>query len=278
MEPLSPIQTAHLYLPLHLELLALLRSLTPDQWHSPTVCAAWAVRDIAAHLLDVDIRRLSLLRDGLDPTPPDVPIDGYRGLVDYLNRLNADWVRAARRMSPRVLIEMLALTGPQVAAYVESLDPEAPARFSVAWAGDELSPNWFDVGRDYTERWHHQQQLRDAVAAPGLTSREWLFPVLDIFMRSLPFTYRGEAAPAGTTIDFELEGPAGGSWSLRRDNSWRLFRGPAPQPSCAVRLDQDTVWRMFTKGIAAEAAARRATVEGTALLAQPFLGSLAVMA
>ncbi|PWT89824.1 MAG: hypothetical protein C5B56_06485 [Proteobacteria bacterium] len=278
MEPLSPIQTAHLYLPLHLELLELLRSLTPDQWQSPTVCAEWAVRDIVAHLLDVDIRRLSLLRDGLDLGPPDVPIYGYRGLVDYLNRLNADWVKAARRMSPRVLIDLLALTGPQVASYVEELDPEAPARFSVAWAGEDVSPNWFDVGRDYTERWHHQQQIRDAVGAPGLTRREWLFPVLDLFMRSVPFTYRNEPAPAGTVIDFKIHGPAGGAWSLRLEDSWNLFRGSAAEPSCAIRLDQDTAWRMFTKGIPAGEAARRATVEGTALLARPFLGSLAVMA
>lgn len=278
MEPLSPIYTAHLYAPLHQELIRLLQGLAPADWLRPTVCAAWKVRDIVAHLLDVDIRRLSFLRDGLEPAPPEAPIDGYRALVDYLNRLNADWVKAARRMSPPVLIDLLAVTGPQVARYVESLDMEAPARFPVSWAGDEVSPNWFDAGRDYTERWHHQQQIRDAAGAPGLTAREWLFPVLDLFMRSVAHTYREVPAPAGTVIGFEIEGAAGGVWSLARGREWRLFGGAADGPACTIRLDQDTAWRMFTKGIDGAEALRRATVEGAAPLARPFLGSLAVMA
>jgi hypothetical protein len=141
-----------------------------------------------------------------------------------------------------------------------------------------VSPNWFDVGRDYTERWHHQQQIRDAVGAPGLTGRGWLAPVLDLFMRSVPFTYRNATAPAGTAIEFEIEGEAGGVWSLVRGESWQLLRGRAEHPSCTIRLDQDAAWRMFTKGIDAAEAKRRAVVEGAASLAEPFLGSLAVMA
>ena len=55
--------------------------------------------------------------------------------------------------------------------------------FPVSWAGEEESANWFDTAREFTERWHHQQQIRLAVDKPGIMTREFYFPVLDCFMR-----------------------------------------------------------------------------------------------
>jgi len=59
----------------------------------------------------------------------------------------------------------------------------------VSWAGEEESANWFDTAREFTERWHHQQQIRLAVNKPGIVTREFYFPVLDCFMRALPYAY-----------------------------------------------------------------------------------------
>ena len=53
----EPILVAHLFRDLHRHLLDLLRSLTAEDWHRPTVCSAWCVKDIASHLLDGDLRR-----------------------------------------------------------------------------------------------------------------------------------------------------------------------------------------------------------------------------
>ena len=47
-----------------------------DDWDRPTACALWSVRDIAAHLLDDDLRRLSFHRDG-QPPPAAVPIERH---------------------------------------------------------------------------------------------------------------------------------------------------------------------------------------------------------
>ena len=60
----EPILVAHLFAPLHDELLALLRSLTPDEWDAPTVAGAWTVKDVTAHLLDTCLRRLYAGRTG----------------------------------------------------------------------------------------------------------------------------------------------------------------------------------------------------------------------
>src|SRR5581483_6449392 len=263
MNPVEPIIVADTFAALHAELLSLLSSLSAEDWDKPTVAGAWTVKDIAAHLLDSDVRRLSFQRDGMPLLGPDSAIDGYRDLVDFLNQLNAEWVRAAKRISPKLLIEFLAVTGDQVAGLFKSLDPDGPAIFSVAWAGEEVAPNWFDIAREYTEKWHHQQQIRDAVGAPGLASRKWLFPVLDTFLRGLPHTYRDVKADDGVRILFTVTGEAGGEWTLARGNGvWKLYAGSCTDAVCEVRLDQDTAWRMMTKGISREEAAARAEITG----------------
>lgn len=279
MRPVEPVLTAHRFAGLHDHLLALLRTLSTADWQKPTACRDWNVRDIAAHILDTQVRLLSLGRDRMAPPPPDVPIDGYPSLVGYLNQLNADWVRATRRMSPRLLTEFLSITGPALADHVTSLDPDAPALFPVAWAGDLTSPNWFDIGRNYTEYWHHQQQIRDAVGAPPLTAREWLYPVLALFLRALPHAYRATPATEGQALIVEITGEAGGQWSLVRDaGAWQLFDGEAPDPLAHVSLTDDTAWRLFTKGLNRSEAAARSRISGDQALGAVFLNTLAIMA
>lgn len=279
MHPVAPLFTVELFPPLHAELLALLRSLSKADWDKPTVAPLWNVKDVVAHLLDGDIRRLSFQRDNLPPLQPDTPIEGYRDLVDFLNRMNADWVRATRRISPPLLIALHELTGPQVCAFFKTLDPFAPALYPVAWAGDEQSPNWFDLAREYTEKWHHQQQIRDAVGAPGLFERPWLFPVLDTFLRGLPHRYRDVDAAEDTRVTVIVAGEAGGVWTLRKEHAaWRLFAGAPSEAAARVRLDQDTAWRLFTKGLRPEEALSQISVDGDAALGTPVLDLVAVMA
>ena len=197
------------------ELVALLGSLEAADWDRPTLAGAWRVRDVAAHLLDGDLRKLSFHRDGHPPPAPAVPISSERELTAYIDQLNASGVEVARRLSPRLLTRLLAVSGPEVAAFVESLDPQGQALFPVAWAGEDVSLNWMDTGREYTERWHHQQQIREATGRPGLVAPQWLRPVLEISLRALPHAYRAVAADAGATLRLVIDGPAGGEWILR---------------------------------------------------------------
>jgi uncharacterized protein (TIGR03083 family) len=276
--PVAPVDLVPLFPGLYRELVRVLRGLDAAAWQKPTACALWSVKDLVAHLLDTCYRRLSFGRDGLESTP-DRAINSYQDLVDYLNQLNADWVRTMRRMSPPVLMELLDRAEPELHRYFASLDPEAPARFGVAWAGEERSLNWFDLGREYTERWIHQQQIREAVGAPLLSDRAWLHPALDIFVRALPFTYRTVPAEPGATLGLEISGPAGGVWTLARvDGTWALFTGSPRQPSARVTLDQETAWKLFSKGLTADQARQAIRVKGDSRLGQPMLGALAIMA
>ncbi|MBA3346834.1 MAG: maleylpyruvate isomerase N-terminal domain-containing protein [Gemmatimonadales bacterium] len=278
LEPVGPVYLADRFAPLHAELIGLLERLAPENWQRPTACALWSVQDIVAHLLDSALRRLSFQRDGVLP-PPGPPLQSHRDLVAYLDRLNAEWVAAARRLSPEVLIDLHRFTGPRVAELFRSLDPHGPAPFAVAWAGESSSENWFDIGREYTEQWLHQQQIRDAVAAPGLTEREWMHPVLELFVRALPFSYRRVPAQAGAAVRFQITGEAGGEWTLLRfEGEWRLYSGGTAAAAASVRLSQDTAWRLFSKGLPAGVARQRISITGDQVLGAAVLGALAVMA
>src|SRR5687767_9501737 len=185
---IEPLYTTDLFAPLYRELIVLLRGLEPADWERPTVAGAWRVRDVVAHLLDGALRKVSVYRDG-HALAPDRQIHSYGDLVGFINDLNAGGVSYSRRLSPRLLTDLLEMTGRWMAELVESLDPHAPALFSVAWAGESQSENWMDTGREYTEVWHHQMQIRDAVNAPGLLEGRWLYPLLDFSVRALPHAY-----------------------------------------------------------------------------------------
>ena len=278
-QPLQPTLAAHLFPPLGRELVALLRALPAEAWDRATVCRAWTVKDIAAHLLDTALRRLSVGRDAHLLAPPPLPITGYRDLVGFLNGLNAEWVTALRRVSPQLLTELLAWVEPPLAEHLASIDPWAPAVFGVAWAGEETSPGWFDVARELTERWHHQQQIRLAAGAPPLDDPRLSGPVLETFLRALPHRYREVAASEGATLVVRINGRVPYVYTLRRDGSgWTLLAGEAAEPAARIVIPEEPAWLLLTKGMTGEAARARAAIEGEPRLAAPFFGVLAVMA
>lgn len=275
-----PIYLTELFPVLNEQLIELLRSLSPTDWQRPTVCRDWSVKDIASHLLDGNYRRIALNRDGYQPSEKPV-IESYHDLVNHLNQLNADWVRATKRLSPALLIDLLEQSGRQVYEAFRQLPPHENAVFSVGWAGEETSQNWFDIAREYTERWHHQQQIRLAVDKPGSLMSEQLYnPLLDTFMRALPHTYRGTTAPSGTLIRVTVTGEGGGNWYLlRQDDAWQLVDEPTTSPQTAsVTIDGSIAWRLFTKGISREKVTPYVQFTGSHPLAVKALDMLAVMA
>jgi hypothetical protein len=271
------ISTVDLFLPLQRELVKLLRGLSPDDWSRPTIAGSWRVKDIVAHILEGDLRRLSLHRDA-HSIAPDSRLDSFGGLVAFLNSLNASWVAAAERFSPRLLVDLLEWSGPQVADFFASLPPEGEAVWAVAWAGEERSLNWMDIGRDYTEKWHHQAQVRDAVGAPQLAARRWLFPVIALSMYALPRAFQKTDSPRGTALAIAIDGEAGGRWLLTREKEgWELSEGETANAAATVRMDADTAWRLFFNGLAREEAGNRIKTTGDAGLCSTFITARAVM-
>lgn len=270
---------------LHGHLVELLEDLAPADWLRPVPDSAWTVKDTAAHLLDGDLRRLSLQRDGQTPPAPDEPIEGPEDLVAFLDRLNAEWVQATKRLSPRVIVELIRWAGGEVVELFESLDPEGEALFAVSWAGEERSNHRFDVARELTEKWVHQQQIRDAVRRPGPEAPavpEILHAVIATLLHALPHAYRDLEAPAGTVVAVRIRGEGGGQWALRRDpdaeRPWRLYEGDDRTAAATLTLDADTAWRVLSTRRKKPALQPRIEIAGDRDLAAGFTRTVAVMA
>jgi uncharacterized protein (TIGR03083 family) len=256
-----PILVADLFPEVLSALITLLRNLTPKDWTQPTACVDWAVKDVALHLLAVDISNLSRKRDG-HSLEPQKPIRNNQDLLTFINFLNESWMTAAQRISTPLLIDLLSYVGEQTNIFFASLDPFEIGD-PVSWAGPEPAPHWLDLAREYTERWHHQQHIRDAVGKPGLKERRFFAPILDAFVRALPFTFRDVAVSQETQVTLEIAGDSGGVWTIQKEGeSWSLYVGSVPTPAAKVSFDQEDAWRLFTKGLTPAQVRERASLTG----------------
>jgi Mycothiol maleylpyruvate isomerase N-terminal domain len=261
----------------NLRLLDLLASFSAEDWCKPTVHTDRDVKDLVAHLLHGSLRRVTALRDCYN-RPPARAITGFDDLVAFIQEDNRAFIRGMQRVSPAILVELIARYDAEFMAQLGILDPHSSG-LGVAWAGDATSPNWFDVAREYTEKWHHQQQLRDATGRPPLYEPELLGPVLETFARGLPFAYRACVAAPGTSVAVNVTGTVPTSWSLLCEASgWSLWSGARADAATTVRVPGDVAWRLWTKGLS-EAEARALTaIDGDASLATPLFGFVAIMA
>jgi uncharacterized protein (TIGR03083 family) len=254
LRPLEPILAGALFQEIRKELLSLLKGLEEEEWGRQTAAGKWSVKDVALHILGGDIGNLSWRRDGFSLR---ADLASYQKLLAFINEINASWVAAGKRMSAPVLIDLLEHVGRQADEYFAGLDPSRMGG-PVSWAGEEPMPVWFDVAREYTERWHHQQQIRDAADRPGLYERRLFEPVMDAFVRALPLAFREVARADGTTVRLVLTGALDKDWSLVRGaQKWELFLGHRGRSEAEVSIAAENAWKIFTRGIhGADALAR----------------------
>jgi uncharacterized protein (TIGR03083 family) len=276
---LPPVDSAHLIREVDEALIGLLHDLAPGDWQKPAV-GDWSVRDVAAHLLDGALRRLSLDRDRFSPPAPDRDLADYSELIAHLNDLNAEWILAAQRLGPEVITDLLAHVCPQMADYFESLDPEAPAAFPVSWAGESTSKVWMDTAREFTERWHHQQQIREAVGAPGLDQERYVWPLLETLIRALPRSYASLESPAGTRVGIRVTDMDTLGWCLEKGpTGWQLGAWRQdPPPETTIEVSAEILWRLLTKGVPVSEAREQTRVRGNRELSEPFFSTLGIMA
>lgn len=269
----------HLFKPLDKKLIELLESLRPEEWNCRTVAKKWNVKDVVSHLLDGNIRALSLQRDKyFGDTPPSS--NTYGALVEWLNTLNADWVKATKRISPSVLIFLHKATGGPVCDYFESLNVDDEAIFPVDWAGESKSRNGMHLAREYTEKWHHQQQIREATGREGIMTKEFFYPFIDTFFLGLPHTFKTVDAETGTVVKIKIPASIGGVWFLQKQqHRWELVTDPAPKAFAAtVEIPASISWKLFSKSVRPNDILDQVTISGDSTLGLQVLNMVSVMA
>jgi uncharacterized protein (TIGR03083 family) len=279
LQPPEPLRVSHLFREIRRALSQVLQDLTAEQWERPTVCPGWSVRDVALHLLGIDVANLSRRRDGFAYHPDAFPGDPAAfDLVAFVNYINEEWVQATRRLSPRVVCTLLAFVGEEMDDYFTHLDGDAVGE-AVSWAGPDPAPVWLDVAREYTDRWVHQQQIRDAVERPGMMEPRYLAPVLATFVHALPRTLRHEEPSPGTFVRLIISGDGGGSWvAVRMSDAWVLGRDFAGEAAATVTVDGDTAWRMCTGGLSPEVVRAKARIDGDRALGDQMLRMVSIIA
>ncbi len=259
-----PIRTRHLFQELDELLILKLNSIAPEQWGLTTLAGHWTVKQVAAHLLDGNLRSISMIRDGYFGENPE-SISTYRDLVGYLNQLNADWIKATNRLSPQVLMALLDTTGKEYRNLIKGLKPFEKALFSVAWAGEQESYNWFHVAREYTEKWHHIQQIFLAVDPQdqSLFTKRLYLPYLETSFRALPYHYRSIKRQKGTLIQISVSGQFSFTWWFKKmELNWQLIPFSKLQPSTHLVIPDQLAWRIFTKGISFDQVFQEIEVHG----------------
>ena len=165
------------------------------------------------------------------------------------------------------------------------------AIWPVSWAGEAESENWMDVGREYTERWHHQMQIRDAVAAlPTLLEARWYRPLLDLSVRALAKSYADVTAAPDTTITYAVTttgdsardsaggGDVLGAWTLVRGaDRWMLYEGAGAHATTMVRATANAAWRLLYNALPNPVPPSAITIDGDQRLAEPLLRARSVV-
>jgi hypothetical protein len=244
-------------------LLSLLTSLSDAQWTAPTAAPDWSVKDIALHLLDVDLSWVSRDRDhdhsGTIPESPD-----HEEFACGLARRNQRWVDGTAILSARLITDLLRWSGEQLDVYLDTVDLAGSS--SVYWAGEV--PLWFDLAREFTERWVHYQQIREAARPAGHDQQEdeYLPLVLRTFIWGFPHQYQAQA-PAGTAVALDI--PGVGAWVLTRTvTGWSLDEGHVAAPAAGLRMTAEAAWRLLT---GARYDIRQVELSGDPVLAEPLL-------
>ena len=155
------------------------------------MAGTWTVKDVAAHLLDTQQRQLSRIRG--EPMPPGPAIRSHADLVAWINRLNADGINRCRSLEPADLIASMEEGATTVADYYQSLDPFEDAPFPVSWAGETRSRELVSPGARIHRALASSAADPAATERDGIMTRELYHPVLECFMRALPFAFRDKA-------------------------------------------------------------------------------------
>ncbi len=258
----SPYDYPSLFAEERARLLGLLRSLERGAWARPTRCPGWTVADVARHLLGDDLYRISHSRDGHHGAVPPAGIDGS-GFADWLDGVQVAWVEAARRISPRLVVELLEATGVVVRAVLAAEDPEELTG-AVSWASDAPVPAWMDHGRELSEHWIHRQQMLDALGrgpdlAPAATAA-----VLEVLRWSYPHRLAAALARPGDAVLISVAGPVTLQWTLRFGGDEWTFATDGGHPSGKQRLEEperaaapaaelvlstDQAWRLLSNNL-----------------------------
>lgn len=180
-----------------------LRSLSEEEWHAPTVCPPWTVKDMVAHVIgwnEAVLSPIQLMRQAGG---------GWRACKDH----EGNWLDATNQFQ----VDSLAAVPPErvLARYAELIPRyhKVRRRYGLVTAPipmkEPFSGTWVPVRFMFDTIFvrDHFMHHADVCAA---THRD--FPVGDAEIRVAHDAFREWAHKAGASVTLDLTGPAGGTF------------------------------------------------------------------
>lgn len=209
----------------------------PD-WAAPTDCPAWTVKDHLAHITGTEARLLG--RPAPEHTPGDTA--HVRNEIGEWNEVDVDW----RRPWP----------GPQTLAEFEEVTAARREQLRSYTAEDFDRDSWTPAGpgkvRDFLairilDIWIHDQDIRRALGRPGHGDGPVAEHTMGRLFAGMPFVVGKRVAPPdGTTVVFEVTGPAGRTLAIGVEGGRAkpLPAVPPETPTTTLAMDQDAFVRL----------------------------------
>jgi len=215
--------------------LALLRDLPSNAWDRCTDCPGWRVRDIVAHLADIESQLA-----GADAAAV-VRAAGDR------RELTPDWtgpgVAARREATPAELVAELAEAVDRRATAFEQHPPDDPGGRPPVVPGG-LGWDWVTLLRNrVVDLWVHEQDIRRAVGSPGGVSSPGAEVAVRTLAAALPYVLgKRVAPPAGTVLGIDVTGsvPLRAVLAVGADGRARPVDGDPPEGCTWLRTDTET--------------------------------------
>jgi hypothetical protein len=162
-----------------------------------------------------------------------------------------EWAEAARRLSPRVVIDLLAWSAPQLVDMFEDQDPTA-CLAHVSWAGPDPLPVWLNQLRELSEYWIHRQQLLQALDLPADLRSDLVGPILEGLRWAYAFRLGKVPAAFGDTVVITITGPYAATWHLvATESGWDFPTMPGTKVVASLSLTTDQAWRLLSNNLSA---------------------------
>ena len=185
------------------------------------------------------------------PSPEDLTEEQF---IDWLDELQIEWVRAARRLSPTLVVELLEWAGPRLTRVLDGEDLTAQSS-RVSWAGPDPAPVWLDQLRELSEYWIHRQQILEALGRPADLDRALLRPILLGLRWAFAYRLSQVGLPSGDAVRITVGEPINESWLLvvSDPGTWDFSDDPTARVIAHASFSADEIWRLLTNNLAKSA-------------------------